>query len=55
MSWITNFSSLYASYDDGNTWVRKEEVTLLHVPRKMALWGSYNVYLMSVDVIVDNE
>lgn len=25
--WLTNFSSLYASEDDGQTWKRKEEVT----------------------------
>jgi len=25
--WLTNFSSLYASQDDGQTWERKEEVT----------------------------
>jgi hypothetical protein len=25
--WLTNFSSLYASYDGGNTWTRKNEVT----------------------------
>jgi hypothetical protein len=25
--WLTNFSSLYASYDDGKTWSRKNEVT----------------------------
>lgn len=25
--WLTNFSSLYASADDGKTWQRKEEVT----------------------------
>ena len=25
--WLTNFSSIYASYDGGNTWTRKQEVT----------------------------
>jgi hypothetical protein len=25
--WLTNFSSLYASYDEGQTWTRKKEVT----------------------------
>ena len=25
--WLTNFSSLYTSEDNGNTWVRREEVT----------------------------
>jgi hypothetical protein len=25
--WLTNFSSIYASYDGGNTWTRKKEIT----------------------------
>jgi hypothetical protein len=25
--WLTNFSSIYASYDEGQTWTRKEEAT----------------------------